>query len=382
MRHAGGITCATLLVIATSMVARPASAAPAAGSRLALTVGLAGNYDSNLLQYSDDQIRLFEGGTRPDEFSIRTRDDLGWNPYVTLGWEQRRGPGRRRSVRLHADGNFHAMNGTADTRSMSVGWRESFRGGRRLLLSYYRLPDYYLRQLFDPNAIVAYRGLSKYRRAQFTLQTGTAMWTQRIRPGLMGSLDYHYEDRRYNPEFEERSSGTNQYEGQLALDRLPRRGSVSASGGYRVSHARAGDFIVAATGAVTPLSDVSYHGLVSHLEASVEVARGRRWRLAATARYELETRDFTSTRPTDRFHFGRKDMLNAGELDLRLGVGRHWTVLGNGRTEFNLARLGNVPSTSPTGDSGSYRDHQAGLALEWNGDVWHGGRAQAAEEEP
>ena len=373
--HLAGFALAALALVG------PASAAPAVGPHLELSVGIAGNYDSNLLQYSDDQLRLFEAGTRPDEFSIRTRDDFISNPYATLNLEQRRTGGRRRALRLHAEGNFHSKNGTADAHSMSIGWREGFGDGRRFAATYYLLPRYYLRQLFDPNAVVAFRGLSKYRRAEFKLQITTLAWTQRLRRNLSGSADYRYESRGYNREFEERSSGTHQVQGQLTQDRLPHRGSVNLGAGYRMSHAQAGSFVDLTSGSVTPLPDVSYHGLVSHLEGGVELARGRRWRLATSARYELESRVFTSDRATDRFHVGRKDIFNAGELDLRLGVGRHWSAVASGRTESNHARLGASSSTSTTGDSGSYRDHQAGLAIEWTGDVWRGGRGPAADEE-
>lgn len=376
----GSVHLAGLALAAVALVG-PVSAAPAAGPHLEMSVGIAGNYDNNLLQYSDDQLRLFEAGTRPDEFSIRTRDDFIANPYATLNLEQRRPGGRRRALRLHAEGNFHSKNGTADAHAMSIGWREGFGEGRRFAATYYLLPRYYLRQLFDPNAVVAFRGLSKYRRAEFKLQITTLGWTQRLRRNLTGNAEYRYEARGYNPEFEERSSATHQGQGQLTLGHLPRRGSVNLGAGYRVSHAQAGSFVDVATGNVTPLSDVSYHGLVSHLEGGAELARGRRWRLATSARYEFETRAFTSDRATDRFHFGRKDVLNAGELDVRLGVGHHWSAVASGRTEFNHARLGASSSTSTTGDSGSYRDYLAGLAIEWTGDVWRGGRGAAADEE-
>ena len=115
-----------LLACAIVIAAPAAHAAPVTGARLTLAAGVGAGYDNNILRYSDEQLLLFEGGTRPDEFSIKTRDDLIWTPYAAATWEQRRPGGRRRSFRIRGDGDFHSKNPTADFRSISGSWREGF----------------------------------------------------------------------------------------------------------------------------------------------------------------------------------------------------------------------------------------------------------------
>ena len=63
----------------------PAQAARAA--RLTLDAALDVAYDDNILQYSDTLLAVFAEGTRPELFSIRTSDDLVWNPSLALLWE-------------------------------------------------------------------------------------------------------------------------------------------------------------------------------------------------------------------------------------------------------------------------------------------------------
>ena len=378
-----GFTAAAILVAGALTLHAPAGrAAPAYGPRLILATGIGAGYDSNLLQYSDEQLQLFESGTRPDEFSIQTRDDAVWTPFLALTLEQRRSGSRRRSLRLRGDGDFHAKNSTADYHSVGAVWREGLGGGRRLQLSYYLLPNYYLRQLFDATAIVPYRGLSKYRRAELRLQIAGANWSQRLGHSGVLSGDYRFEHRRYNPAFDERTSGTSQAVGQFVFDRLPHHGSVLVNAGYRTCNARAGDTIDPATGSPVLNADVGYHGLVTRLAGSTELARRRGLQLNATIAYELETRDFTSAVPTDRYHYRRKDLLNAGEAEVRLGLRRHWTIRGTGRTEFNRAKLGVALPATSSGDAGSYRESQAALAIEWSGNLWRGDRAGNSGDEP
>ena len=342
------------------------SAAHAAkGESLGLTVAMGGLYDSNFLQYSDGQLTDFESGLHPARFSVRTTDDLVLLPSVALTGELDEGRGRRHSLRLRYEGAFHDRNATADMRSWSATWRESFHHDRQFSLGYYWLPRFYLRQLLaeDWTAVPA---SVRYRRAEFSLGIATATYSQRVGGAFAVDADYQRERRGYNPDFVERSSNLNQERLALAYDGLGRRGSLRGYGGYRESKARGvdGDEIV---GQPSDDSDVGYKGAIAGSNLRYEFARSRRWRWAGDLGYEFEARNFTSAVLADKYHYGRHDRLQAIEAGLRSALRPHLSARGFYRHETNIAHLGSSAPLST--DAGSYHVHQFGLSLEWNGDL-------------
>lgn len=372
-RRAAVATLGACLALASAGV--PARAAPA--HSVSLSAGLSSFYDDNILQYSSAQIADFESGAHPDRFSIESRDDLVLAPYVALAWRLDQGRGRRHVLRLKSEGSFHDKNGTADSHSFSVGWREGFRGGHQLALGYYTLPHYYLRQLLDEDAVIAFPGLSRYRRAALGLRIGSAAWTQRLGRRNHLLLGYQYEQRSYNADFRERDSGLHQGVLELGRDRMPRHGGVDAHGGYQVSHARASDSDEVA-GTTPDDADLSYHGILAGAGGRMDFVRGRRARLGGDLAYEFETRRYESDRPADKYHFGRHDARHTVELGLRAVLRSHWALRGFYHIEDNAATLG---SSAPiVSDAGSYRQNQVGLAFEWTGLVWRKAREAAAGE--
>ncbi len=364
----GGVVAGLLLL------ALNAPSVDAAGTQsLTLGAGLSTFYDDNILSYSDGQVARFEGGTRPTHFSIESTDDVVFNPSASLLWELDQGHGRRHSLRVKGEGDFHDRNATADFHSASALWRESFRRERRLALGYYILPMYYLRQLLDEDVPVV-PGLSRYRRATYRLQIATAGWDQRLTRKTNLSLDYRFEARTYNDDFKERTSGLHQGEVGLAWNRLPHRGSIRVSGGYRVSSAKAADGDSLDVAGTPDDQDVSYHGFVAGLGGRVQLTRDKAWRLIGDLGYELETRDYDSDRAFDTSHFGRSDVLNAVEVGLRTLFRRHWSMRGFYRYENNNASLGS--GAALTIDPGSYHQNQVGIGVEWSGEIWS--QAEAA----
>ncbi|MEP7027138.1 MAG: hypothetical protein ABI960_00955 [Candidatus Eisenbacteria bacterium] len=371
---------AVIAFVGTLVTATPPRAAtsprarPAAGQSLELSVGLMPFYDDNVLEYSDNQIAEIESGLHPDRYSIRSRDDLVVQPELGLVYRVDQGGGRRRIVRLRGIGRFNDKNATADDHALSAGWRESFQGGRTFAASYYTLPDYYLRQLYDEDAVVPFPGLSKYRRAGFALKIPSVEYAQRLSHAVRAALDYQYERRNYNDDFNERDSGTHQVEAELALDRLRHRGRIAVLGGYRTSKARGSD---GDSAGVTPDDvDVSYHGPIVGLSGRLGLGRGRHVRFDGDASYTLSGRHYTSDRPADKYHYLRQDWLHKFELGLGATIHRSLHARGFYRRKDANARLGT--SAPPVSDSGSYRVNQVGLELDWVATLWH--RASAPSQ--
>jgi len=317
---------------------------------------------------------VFASGLSPDRFSIRSSDDLLMGPYVSLTWLNEMGRARSRSLRLRWSGEFHKKNGTADLRTYSATWREVFSRDRRLTLYGYWLPGFYLRQLFDEDAVVAYSGLSKYRRAEFDLGIGSLSWRQRLGGKTRGEIRYQYEHRSYRPDFVERTSGAHEGELWVEFYRFPSRVILEFHGGYRVSKAKAAD-----SDTVADDPDVSYHGIVAGFGWRMELARKRAWRLGASAGYELGTRAYDSNLPTDKYHYKRDDTLNTVDVGLRWALPPHWAVRGVYSFGHNSAHLGTqAPSSS---DTGSYTENMMGLAVDWSGALWRQAKAAPGYEE-
>lgn len=340
--------------------------AGAAGAEERVKLGLAVGsfYTDNLIQYSDGQILVFDAGTHPERYSIESIDDLILRPALTLGWESIGEKGRGREVSLRGSGSFHEANSTADFRSLSFLWRESFGRDRRLSVRGYYAPGYYLRQLRDEDYPPLPGPTSVYRRAQFDLFIGSLSWRQRLARGFRGEATYQYERRNYNPDFEERSSNTS--EGDLTLEwyRIPGRGSVRLYGGYRKSSARAED----SDGVAGNDADVSYHGIRLGASGSAYSSSRGSHRFGGDLAYEYAPRDYDSDRPADNSHYGRTDHLHMVEAGLRYDTPWRLSLRAFYHFEDNAASF--PPLTGPTTDPSSYTENQVGLTLDWSLVLW------------
>jgi hypothetical protein len=369
-RHGRRGWIAAVVVFGLASVAAGARAAP--GQSLNLSAGLSTWYDSNLLQYSDAQLDQFDSGLFTNRFSIESKDDVTLAPSMALTWELDQGRGRRHSLRLKGEGEFHDRNATVDFRAASLTWRESFAGERRFTLRGYVLPNDYLRQLhltgtgFTPGV---------YPRAQFDLGIAEVAWSQGLRRGLVGGLAYQLERRLYAPNFPERTSTTEQGEASLELNRLPGHGSIELLGAYRKSLA---DGRALAAGALLSTSDVSYQGWWTSLNGRTELSRGEGWRFGADLAYRLEGRSYDAERPQDTSHFGRHDLKHTIEAGLRAQLPAHWVVRGFDRFETNHASF----DVAQVNETGSFRQNLVGLELTWSADFWTRARSSAKAEDP
>lgn len=362
-----------LLAVALVVAAAPRTAdAARRGQALRLDIGLTTTYDDNLLEYSDSLLAVFAAGTRPDQFSIETRDDVIWSPTVGLTWENTLGRHRVRSVRAAASADFHTQNGTADFRAASIRWREPIGRARYLQAGLYRLPRYYLRQLYDDDAVLAFSQLSRYRRAEFGLTVARASLRTPLTRRFRADLDYRFERRGYNPDFVARTSSLHQSTATVGWTRLPGRGVWELTGGFQRSTARGAD-ADDTTSAVPDDPDIGFHGPVVRTAARAQLARVGAVRIEADAAYELERRVFDSDRPADRYHFGRHDLFQGIEAGLGVAARRHWSARLFGRREMNDATLGAAAPTST--DLAGYDRDEVGLTIDWAGDLWRGSGA-------
>ncbi|MGE5176338.1 MAG: hypothetical protein ACM3JJ_08155 [Hyphomicrobiales bacterium] len=358
---------AALLLLAAAGAAPGASATETGWrERIRLSVALRASHDDNFLQYSDGQIATFDAGTNPDRYSVTSIDDALFEPSVSLRYELDRGRRGGRTIRLRWSGDFHGTNATADDGAGSVSWREEFAHGRSVAVGAYRLPNYYLRQLFDED-VPSGLGVSRYRRASFALTIGSVEYRQRLATRTNGFLHYRYERRTYDQYFRERTSDTHEVRIGSGWNSRGRRWDLDGTAGYRTSaaDARDGD---EATGSPADDPDVSYHGPVASARTRIRLSGTGAGRLAGEIGAEYERREYTSDRVSDTSHHGRIDRIADVTIGLRWnppgpfsfrGFFRH----GNDRATFASA---NRPSTDPA----SYVANQIGASVEWGATLW------------
>ncbi len=331
--------------------------------RVLIGAGLSAFYDDNVIQYSGDQIALFESGLNPERFSIESVGDAMWRSSLSLGFENRARDGRGFDLSLRGRGEFHNKDKTADFRSLSAEWKQSFSRRSALSLRAYYLPHFYLRQLFDDDAPAV---PTHYRRAEFALTLGSLGWRQRITRGTWAGFSYQYEHRGYNPEFTERTSNTQQAVAEVTWTRRPGRGSFGLHGGYRRADAKASDGDEA-PGVAPDDADIGYQGLLAGVDGRLEIARRGKSRVGASLGYELGSRDYTSGVLSDAYHLGRNDIDHSIQAVIRWSR-PHWAVQGFYGYDRDIAHLG--AAAPPTSDVGSYTENRVGLSLEWSGVLW------------
>jgi hypothetical protein len=368
---------ALALLAATVLLASPlVTPLQAAGQNLNLNLGFDANSDDNLLQYSKHQRDVFKAGTHPDRYSITSLNDVTMNPNAALTWTLDEGKGRRHVVRARFTGDFQGTNHTADHHELSASWRESFHGNRDLVLGFYSLPGYYLRQLAAEDLGILPPGVTNYHRAQFDLSIGSASWGQRIARHTDLEVAYQLEHRAYVPDFKERTSDTHQ--GKLSLQFSGQRpaADVTLIGGYRVSKAKAADGDE--VGGLMDDEDLSYKGPIGGIEGRYEFSRRENIRWRGDASYMLGYRAYDSNRAFDVYHNGRHDLIHTIEAGLRCSMRPHWAVRGWVKYEKSDATLGaNAPATSVVG---SYNQTQAGVGVDWTGEIWRARGASAVAQ--
>src|SRR2546425_212547 len=202
--------------------------------------------------------------------------------------------------------------------------------------------------------------------------------------GLLWELDQGHGRRhaarlRGEGDFHGRNGTADFHRGEIRTDwpRLPHQGSVELRGGSRFSHSDSTDGDDAA-GQPSDDVDVSYRGIVAGPSGRVEFWRRGAWRVGGDLAWDLETRHYLSKVRTDKYHVGRRDVLNAVEVGVRTAYRPHWSWRTFYRHEQNTARLGSAAPLST--DAGSYKVNQVGLAIEWTGELWSGAEARGTDE--
>ncbi len=275
------------------------------------------SYDSNIFRYSDDDVKDFTDGKRPDRYPIDSIDDVRLEPSVNMSWV-REEPGKRlTSIGVSADWKLAVVNGRKSFGRFGVRFTEEHFRKAYVTAEYVAIPDYHIRHLWDEDR-GEYRSCD-FRQQSFRLEIGT----DRLYPvDFTGT--WRFDGYLYDWDFVEYDAKASTY-GIRATVRPAPRVRVDVKYALRQSVARGYDE-PGETRSTSDDSDTTY----DQDEYSVRVrwGAGRWWGFPAAAyvRARLAKRYYLTKKrgAEDPFHAGREDTywtLGArASLDLGNGV--------------------------------------------------------------
>lgn len=357
---------ARLAVAAVLLAALPASSRAAPGQSLALTTGLETYFDDNILNYSEAQIAGLESGLVPYRYGVSQAEDVVFRPSLGLLWQVDRGGERRRSLAVRGEGEVHRWSEVANWGEFGVAWREGFSRGRRLSLTYERMPNYYLRRLYDED-LVSVSAPERYQDVTLDQQSAGVSWRHGLPRTSWLDLGYRFVRRTYPDGFRERDSDSHEADLAVGRERLPRAARLSLTAGFRTMSARAEDGDDP-PGTVPNEPDLSFHGFAAGVRGGMDLGTARGVRIAGDVRFDLERKWYDSDRPADESHYGRRDFLHGFEVGLSLRPRGPWSARAFYSLQNNRAVYGST--ARPGSEIGGYRVNQVGLALERSVEIW------------
>lgn len=312
-----------------------------------LTLGT--TYDNNILDYSARDVRLLDSGTQPTRFAIRSAGDFIFGAgtqfdFRPVIWENR--PTR---LRLSSAGDLYARDGVKNKGEFGAELRQSLFRHAALLTGIDYLPSFYLRNLFWRGHPL---GSPAYARARFRRWTYSGAFAYDFSSRVDVQVGYAFETRNYNREFNERDSKSHVVNGEIDYDLAKRlRVDLSYEFDWTLADGRHNP-----DPRVVDISNRAHQFAMDFFFRPV-VWRHHPFQLVQRAAYQFQ--DYTSNRPLDRYHFGRKDhewhLRTAVSLDLTrsLEAGLAYTFA---MATTNTSVTAPPPAVS-LADVGDYKSH-------------------------
>ena len=163
-------------------------------------------YDSNVFNYSNDDIDEYNGGTNPDRFKgVDSIDDMITRLYLMVRFQKEMFADSPTIFSLGVKGNIYARNTDKSYQIFQTSLRQKI-GERRLIrIGYKFIPDYFVRTLYDPDLPAG----DRFRKANFRSNSAHIKYWHRVSNNLTWWLRYVYEDKDYTDYFKERDSSSN-----------------------------------------------------------------------------------------------------------------------------------------------------------------------------
>lgn len=189
------ISCLLILALAANY-AFAAKSSQHFIDKFRLEAGIQAGYDTNVFNYSRDDVDEFNSYTNPEKFNrVKSVDDFIISPELGIVFTDKLFNHTFR-LRLEAQPHSFLRNKVKDYESYRLDARQYLSKDEYLEFRYQHIPDYFLRNLLD-------RDLGEFRRAAFDARLFSFGYRRPLAKTLDARIRYAYEINDYNENFEE-----------------------------------------------------------------------------------------------------------------------------------------------------------------------------------
>lgn len=253
-------------------------------------------YDDNVINYSDDDLDLYEGDPQASKFAIDSEDDFAFVPDLRMRIKGNLIKGHTAWLEPSFRYYYYARNDVRRYSRLGVIGRHYVAPGTYAELEYAYLPDYYYRNQYYIDAT----GTGNYLEANFSKHYLKFEIGRDLTKTIKADISYRYQYKAFNEEFSERDLNTN----GIRIDGIWRATSrFKFWGYYGLERAKA-------RGADTEnlnVKDVSYDAWDMTLGVRYYSTVLRSLRPEVVATFKFREIKYQTTKYIDVYRFGRTD---------------------------------------------------------------------------
>lgn len=359
------VRAAVAVVCLQVLAGPPAAGAAGRPTRLSVDLDFSTRYDSNVLQYSEEDERAFLRNEPASRFAIRSLDDAVFRTSASVA-VSRAIVGRRASALRYTYTTYrHGQDPVEDYEAHVVSLRQPFLRTAWATVVYSHVPSYYVRELWDDDFTSPYRFYPRYQAATYrsdrvSLRAGWRPWSDW---GVSARADVRWQD--YNPSFDERDATS--WAGSLRLSWAAAQPLTIGLEPVFIERRARGSDPARPSIPDSLRADVSYQRGGVTMDARLD--EGSLFRRAPELSVEVSafrTR-YTTDRVADVYHHGRRDTAVVVDLDAERTIRPGAALFA--MYEVERARSTGTNAPQGRGDVGSFDVWRigGGVRLSWSG---------------
>lgn len=253
-------------------------------------------YDDNIINYSDDDLDLYAGGTSESKFSIDSKDDWIFIPRIMARIKGRLLGRHTAWLEPNFRYYYYARNDIRRYFRLGLTGRHYlFRSGY-VEAEYSFIPDYYYRNQFYRDE----SGTGIYLEANFLKHYLKFEYGMNLKPSLKGDISYRYQNKRFTEEFSERDLSINglRFDGIWTAKKW-----IKFWGYYGLERAEAKGADIADPN----IKDVSYDAWDLTFGARYYSSILKKYRPEFVTSFKFRQIKYQTIKYDDIYRFGRKD---------------------------------------------------------------------------
>ncbi len=307
---------------------------------------LSETYDDNILGYSADDLRLMAVDPQPAKFGIRSPGDFRTSVDLRADFAPTLFNSDPTRLRFSFGADLFARNPLENYETYGLALKQNFWRKNYLQIGSRHIPHFYLRNLwFSDSTLLRHEYLEAvFARQSYFCEVGRAFSRY-----FSVSLGYRHEKTDFNSEFDERDTIANAFLGDVSLGT---RKAVAMHLGYTHKGSRAeGRNMAPAKEDVSNKTDRVSLGL------DFGLLQDRGSPLSFAPLFVFEHQTYTTSRISDKYHYGRRDDYYRISSELSYRWNREVEQSLRYSYEWNRTNIGE------TLDAGNYEANKASLGF-------------------